>query len=564
MNREKALKTLGLKDDFTEEELKKAYKSLARKFHPDYAEANGLSEEEAKEKMQDINAAYDYFDKLKKETGNYENYFDLNNYKDQVLAKMMSFYRNTTVGDITLINSVKNAYKYWEDPLFFRHTKEDVDEVYRKFLDEVKIVYSNYKNDYYRDNYISEADVKEKINYNCNVEEFYKQLCNIKNKYSGEVLFETRVKDEIYKYQFYATYNKHIGDLISTVCVRNAKISAKNNGYKNIDAVIAKMHSEIANLFKLVDEINSKFNSLKQELSNINDEALNNEYEKLKRRYDRGDALDDILIGLDTLNKKQEDYKKEQERLAKMNEDESITNGLYSRLLGKFNNALANLNPVSENEKIKECLNLFQNVMDLFFKYRNGIISLEKLIMLDELTFANSLNDSNIVEIISGNVISSKDVSKIYLKKSEFCNLMFDENSFFILSKENGEYIIKRMALAHGCYENVITLDELRKKYISLDEVLNNARYVGKYGNQFKTISFFVLYEISIGEEKRYLTLAGDKIFICREYGLSILDNSPQSNEYNDNEYNDKEYVKSIIERQVFETFRENESAKKK
>ena len=42
MNYEKALKILELKSDFTEEELKNAYRRLARKYHPDLNENNQL------------------------------------------------------------------------------------------------------------------------------------------------------------------------------------------------------------------------------------------------------------------------------------------------------------------------------------------------------------------------------------------------------------------------------------------------------------------------------------------------------------------------------------------
>ena len=48
-------KVLGLSPNASDEEVKKAYKTLAKKYHPDVAGNNP----EAARKMQEINAAYD-------------------------------------------------------------------------------------------------------------------------------------------------------------------------------------------------------------------------------------------------------------------------------------------------------------------------------------------------------------------------------------------------------------------------------------------------------------------------------------------------------------------------
>ena len=55
MNFEKALRILGLNSNFTEEELKKAHRELANKYHPDRNKSP-----EAEAMMKDINEARDY------------------------------------------------------------------------------------------------------------------------------------------------------------------------------------------------------------------------------------------------------------------------------------------------------------------------------------------------------------------------------------------------------------------------------------------------------------------------------------------------------------------------
>ena len=67
-------KVLGIKPTATDEEVKKAYHNLARKYHPDkYGDDNPLRDV-AQEKMQQINAAYDEINRMRTAEKNGEKY----------------------------------------------------------------------------------------------------------------------------------------------------------------------------------------------------------------------------------------------------------------------------------------------------------------------------------------------------------------------------------------------------------------------------------------------------------------------------------------------------------
>ena len=72
-------KILGIRPDASDEEIKNAYRELAKKYHPDNVHGNPLSDL-ANEKMQEINQAYDTIMEFRRNGGNsHGGYRDIRN-----------------------------------------------------------------------------------------------------------------------------------------------------------------------------------------------------------------------------------------------------------------------------------------------------------------------------------------------------------------------------------------------------------------------------------------------------------------------------------------------------
>lgn len=79
---------LGIKEGATQEEIKKAYRELAKKYHPDQYGTNPLKDL-AEEKMREVNEAYDYLSKNSTSSFSNQNYSSSN-----------QSYGNVNYGDI--------------------------------------------------------------------------------------------------------------------------------------------------------------------------------------------------------------------------------------------------------------------------------------------------------------------------------------------------------------------------------------------------------------------------------------------------------------------------------
>ena len=100
---------LGVKPDASDEEIKRAYRELARKYHPDNYQNNPLADL-AEEKMKEINEAYDTITKMRSGGGASGGYQSQGAYRGSYQGGYQQQYSSASSG--SLYNQVRQAINW--------------------------------------------------------------------------------------------------------------------------------------------------------------------------------------------------------------------------------------------------------------------------------------------------------------------------------------------------------------------------------------------------------------------------------------------------------------------
>lgn len=547
-----AIKILGLNRNFTEEELKQAYRKLAQIHHPDRHEN---SEDRVKEEeiMKDINAAKEYLMKYLKENKHQNTaYSNINiiEYRKSKLQELRRIVSQDFVSDFAAklddlsvdINTI--FYELDDMPIDFYtkthgiYIKVTIDALYKEYLNKIKNKFKELEMYFYKENYINKEDIKENINYDCTLNEFCNQLLKFKDKYSKEAILNKKLEEELLKYTYFAGY-EIIETQIKDV-IRNFTSKIKNQKFKYTQQDIDDVNKEITELFNKFFSLKKKIETLEKTIKTINNKEIQEQFELIKNNLYSGYSFDDFDDKISELEEKIEEYIKETILKNKFKENEQTINEIYKKMIARYSEILQNYNITTPFDTIYELNDNLNEIIGLFQQGCSQYKDLDFFNLFNDITFNNTFNDKKIKHKIK-NMMKDKK-SKVYIKAN--IEGIWDECSFFWYDEENMTmYRIRNVGTIDS---EKITYQQLTDNYISLEDFLDEATFIGQYKMKRNTDVIGIIYEgfgYSLYWEK-------DKFNITRD--TSSLGTSKRNNEYL-NRFRDKQYVYEMIEEQLRE-----------
>lgn len=548
---DKYLKILDLnRSTLNKESLKRAYRRLANKFHPDHIMESGLSDEEANAKMKEINEAYEKLSEYLKagrvnysqsesSASTYDDMFEVRRYRVQTINRI----KNLIDGAEKLEYDIE---KYYDDMLLYvleisdSRSKSEIDKLLSLFGEKYSSMLKYIKSEFFRENFIS-FDIEENLNYKLSVKEFMAQLDSLKVKHSKSYQFNLELDEKIEKFKLYVYYSD-LKEIIDSYRAMHFE-EAKKNDFINVSGKADEFEDAIKALFddytkvcKRVNELLGKCKSIFGEdvvtrVSNIigksREKTLVERILNVKNNYagisDRNNQLlDDLFNEL----VKEEEFKK---KVSELRESEIEVTKRYK-------------DAVVRDRDNQVLVNRFTHIYDIYKGLIEAVIQrkidVSICFSLKDLSFSDYQAD---IDLITKQIMGVKGMN-VYVAKdtSVMLNLGMPR---VIVSFPNKKMLYKNDT--ETTFVSDISWED-KRRYVSLDELLKNCTFSGEtVKNATQNERYCVLYNLK----------NSDYALVMRENGIIDLVNIgfcvKDSNMFEQVQFKDIEELKQYIVSQM-------------
>lgn len=532
MTLSEAYKILGIKDDATEQEIKKAYKSLSKKYHPDMNVNKSVKEQqEREEKFKEISNAYGRIT-AKKNTTN----ANLEEYKKEVIQDIQIFIKE--LSKEYCVTFLKEIYK-----IKYKKISKELEEECQDLIKEItncssensvienKMAYQwlllaffkAIKIEFFSQNGIPKET--EEPNYNCSLEEFIKELK--KKKIALNQTTINRINRAIEEFKGYAGYDI-LQEKIENIKESYQKIILKDK--ENEELLIIQMKKEIVALFKNYFEHQKKCKKIYQvPIDQIKKQDLK-KFEELKKK-----------IGTKEFNQLYEELNKEYGCIANriiFENNENQIRSIYQELRNKANKQLEKLNFKEDMPKYYFILEIENQILYLINKAKLGLIDCYSLALLKKITFVSELEDITILQSVASSMLKISNNLYIYM------NASFQAEVLCWLTVEQEKYY-KNYFEYDEIKKEQISIEDLNKNYLPFNKFLEKAEFIGTdAGDILKEKTLYIYQDIA-------LKIKRDRFLIEKSSIAYLAKNYYKLSEEERTLYQNHEYVTSKIMEQL-------------
>lgn len=254
MNITKALALLGLTNNYTEEELKKAYRRLSKLNHPDsHANESPEAIDKYTRLTQDLNLAYEVLKKnlkRQKETSTRDSYLDI-----QILfikSKINSYYKECSAKK--LMNLVNKLIAKYNMKLTNINSYLEISSILNLFKYELELLYKDYGEKYAKKYKIPQFLVLRYVKeFDCDCKVFYGQLQSSLNHIDLDII---KILNKYNNKNHYIDLEEDIKILLSELKTKLCNIDIKEEEYK---ALIETYQNKIEIIFRKYERKYNKF-----------------------------------------------------------------------------------------------------------------------------------------------------------------------------------------------------------------------------------------------------------------------------------------------------------------